>query len=240
MKKSSQNSLDAPDAADLSAPRPRRSSYSSPSIVERRRRILSTARDLIAEKGMADVSMDELAARTRVAKRTLYNIFTSRDLLFATAIQQYFRDFEIRIRYSTPPATVERIVEHLFIVTRRTISAREYTKTLLTAYFTSFGAPDIRQAIFEIAAHAHRPWVERLHAEGDLSPWIDPDILIEDLVRYRYSVGIDWAYGRLHDLLFAPTLIRGVLTIVRGAAGTRIRRTIDYTIQGIPRTSIAH
>ena len=53
--------------------------YASSSIIERRRRILTTARKMIGAEGMAAINMDEISRRADVAKRTLYNAFQTRE-----------------------------------------------------------------------------------------------------------------------------------------------------------------
>lgn len=213
--------------ADTGENRPRPASYASRAIVERRTRILVAARKLVAAKGMADLSMEEVSELSQVSKRTLYNIFKSRDALFAAAIQQYFADFESRISYKTAAGTAERIVEHLSTVCRRNLAVREYTGTLLTTFFSAEVTSGLRDAIFEIAAHSHRPWIEALASAGELLPYVEADQLIADLVRYRYAVGVDWACGRLDDRQFAGTVILGVLTLVRGACQPPMARQIE-------------
>ncbi|WBX83766.1 TetR/AcrR family transcriptional regulator [Sphingosinicella microcystinivorans] len=213
---------------------PRSGGYASPTIIERRHRILSTARKLITAKGIADLSMSEIAEQAQVAKRTLYNIFKGRDLLIAAAIQQYFEDYEVQIKYRTAPASAERMAEHLGIVARRNLTMRDYTRALLSMYFSADAETGVRNAIFEIAAHSHRPWIEKLHQENRLHYWIDPEVLVEDLVRYRYSVGLDWAQGRIVDDKFAPIIITGVLTMVAGASRPSARREIEAILRAKP------
>ncbi|MCB2014587.1 MAG: TetR/AcrR family transcriptional regulator [Sphingobium sp.] len=208
----------------------RRGGYSSPSIIERRHRILAAARQLIAEKDIHDISMDEVAEQAQVAKRTLYNIFRNRDLLIAAAIYKYFEDFEKKIRYRTEPASPARMIEHLDVVIRRNLEVRSYTRALLAAFFSPDADDDVRRTIFEIAAHSHRPWVERLYRDGQLQPWVDPQILIEDLVRYRYALGLDWALGRVEGADFGPIIIKGVLTMVAGACRQNARDEIDAAL----------
>jgi AcrR family transcriptional regulator len=60
---------------------------------ERRRQllrdeILQAARDLVAEKGFAATSMDELASRAGISKPTLYSHFATKDDLVVAAMSQ--------------------------------------------------------------------------------------------------------------------------------------------------------
>src|SRR4051812_15171756 len=64
--------------------------YSSPSIIARRNRILDVTRKMIGKQRIASISMNEVAKRAGVAKRTLYNSFQSKEHLIALAIHKYF------------------------------------------------------------------------------------------------------------------------------------------------------
>jgi len=207
--------------------------YASSSIIERRRRILTTARKMIGAEGMAAINMDEISRRADVAKRTLYNAFQSKERLIAEAIQQYFDDYEIQLPYTTPPATGGRVAEHIAIFPHRNPSIRNYTRALTNIYFSADVDFELRRTIGEIVAHTHRPWIERLHAERQLQPWIERDQLIDDILRYRYALAHDWTNGRVPDDEVARMLIVGVMTMVIGATKPRARRESEEVLRDI-------
>ena len=66
----------------------RANGYSSPSIIARRHRLLDETRRMIDEVGITNLSMDDVAKRADVAKRTLYNAFQSKEHLVASAISK--------------------------------------------------------------------------------------------------------------------------------------------------------
>jgi AcrR family transcriptional regulator len=209
--------------------------YASSSIIERRRRILSTTRKMIASEGIAAVSMDEISRRADVAKRTLYNAFQSKERLIAAAIHQYFEDYEVELAYTTPAATAERMAEHLSLMAHRNLTIRNYTRALVDIHYSADVEPNIRQTIADIVTHSHRPWIDRLHTERQLQPWISRDILVDDLTRYRYAVAHDWAHERIADDRFGPTLITGVMTLMIGATKPRARRECEEALKDIER-----
>ena len=57
--------------------------------LERRERILASARELIAERGYEGLTMRDLAAHCRVSVPTLYNQFGSKDSLLAAAVETH-------------------------------------------------------------------------------------------------------------------------------------------------------
>lgn len=204
----------------------RTAGYASPSIVARRHRILNETRKMIGEVGIANLSMDDVAKRAGVAKRTLYNAFQSKEHLIASAISKYFEDYASQIELSTGEETLDRMVERLGVVARRNMSIRNYTRALMNVYFSSDVDPEIRQAIHEIASKSHEPWVRELERKRQLAAWVDADHLIDALVRLRYATAHAWAEGQIpHDKLVEEAL-RGFLTYMAGATTGSARKEI--------------
>lgn len=211
-----------------SAGKARSAGYSSPSIIARRDRILDETRRMIGEVGVTNLSMDDVAKRANVAKRTLYNAFQSKEHLVASAISKYMEDYERKIHYSKEDATLDWMIERLVIVARRNLEIRNYTRALMNIYYSADVDPEIRQAIHDIAAHSHEPWIRRLAAKRQFQPWIDPDQLISTLVRYRYAIANAWTEGEIPQENMVVEVVRGFLTVMAGATrGTARKEIVD-------------
>jgi AcrR family transcriptional regulator len=81
-----------------------------------RSRILDTALDLVGRHGLAELSMDELAARAGVSRATLYRLFPGKAALFAELVRR-FSPFEpiaavLQTMGDRPPAEVIPAVAH--------------------------------------------------------------------------------------------------------------------------------
>lgn len=189
---------------------------------------------MIGDVGIASLSMDEVARRAEVAKRTLYNAFQSKERLVAAAIHQYFEDYASRIHYSTPDQTLERMIERLVVVARRNLEIRNYARALMNIYHAHDVDPDIRDAIYAIAAESHEPWIRALRARRQLQPWIDPDELISSLVTFRYGLANAWAEGLMEDEAFLLNLVRGFLTFMTGATRGAARKEIEQALADLP------
>ncbi|MBP8671442.1 MAG: TetR/AcrR family transcriptional regulator [Sphingobium sp.] len=208
----------------------RATGYASPSIRARRYRILDEARRMIGEVGLANLSMDEVACRAGVAKRTLYNAFESKERLVAAAINKYFQDYAERLTFASEEATLEWVIERLTVVGRRNMAIRNYIRALMNIYHAHDIDPTIRSAIHTIAADSHGPWIRSLEKKRQLQPWVDADELVNALVRYRYATAHAWAEGLITDNVFLHTLICGLLTFVAGATRGAARKEIEQTL----------
>lgn len=200
--------------------------YSSPLIIARRNRILDETRKMLGKQDLASISMDEVAKRAGVAKRTLYNAFQSKEHLVSLAIKKYFDDYATKIDYSTEDATLDWMIERLIIVGKRNLEIKNYSRVLMNIYYSSDVDPEIRQAIHEIASKSHEVWVSELARKNQLQPWLDADGLTDMLVRYRYATAHAWAEGRIPDDRFLRELLIGFLTFMAGATIGAARKEI--------------
>lgn len=205
----------------------RPANYFSPAIRERRRRILDEARVMIAENGISNFNMDDLCVRAGVAKRTLYNAFQSKELIIATAIQQYFDTYAEKIPYSTPPGSLPRIVERLSWVVRRNLEIRNYIGVLMAIYFSPDANKDIWQSLHSLGLSFSMEWIGKLAGKRQLQPWIDPEQLAHDIIRIEYGLINDWCQGRIADEDFLPHLLLNYLNFVVGATKGKARKELE-------------
>lgn len=191
--------------------------YSSPSMHERRRRILREARKLLAEGGLEKFSIRTLCKRADVAQRTLYNAFHNRDRIMALAIREAYEDVNRYMRYRTSAETLEGIVDRLIAVNSRNIHARNYTQAVTAIYFSPAASEDIWIALREMVDINLRQWLNRLTRDGLLEDWVRVDELATEIANIEYATINDWARGIISDEDYVRRLITAVLTHVAGA-----------------------
>lgn len=191
--------------------------YSSPSIHERRRRILREARKMLAEGGLEKFSIRTLCKRADVAQRTLYNAFHNRDRIMALAIREAYEDVNRYMRYRTSAETVEGIVDRLISVNTRNLRARNYTQAVAAIFFAPAASHDIWFALREMVDINLRQWLDRLVREDLLEDWVRVEELANEIANIEYATINDWAQGRIPDDQYVRRLITGVLTHVVGA-----------------------
>ena len=223
-------SKDKPVLKDVSE---RPQTYSSPAIIERRKRILDETRKVIAEQGITALSMNEIGQRAGVAKRTLYNAFQTRERMIASAIQEYFDDYVSRIAFTSPPGTMQHNLERMISVVQRNRKIRNYIKAIMALYFSSDVDDDIWTAMHSPAIHHNRQWIEVLDAKKQLQPWVQVDRLVDDLVRFEYATINDWAQGRIPDDELIVRLVSSYLTCLVGALKGAARKEVETLIKDI-------
>lgn len=63
-----------------------------------RERIIKACRDLAAEQGLRGFTMDELARRAGVSKRTVYRYFDSKEAIIETSLVQFMLEAAARVK----------------------------------------------------------------------------------------------------------------------------------------------
>lgn len=211
----------------------RAQTYSSPAIIERRKRILDETRKVIAEKGVANLSMNEIGLRAGVVKRTLYNAFQTRERMIAAAIQEYFDEYISRIPYNNPSGTLMHNVERMVFVVKRNRKIRNYISAILSLYFSQEVNGDIWNAMHGMATRSNLKWFNVLSSKRQLQPWMNAEKLADDVVRLEYSTINGWAQGLISDDEIIPRLLQSYLTLVAGATRGAARREIEGLLQKI-------
>lgn len=130
---------------------------------------------LLAERGLAGITMSAIATQAGIARQTLYNHFADVDSILAAAIDQHHQD-DLRTlagMLATIPTAGGRL-EHL--ARHTTVTAAEH------------GAlPDLHHGLSPAARHAARDYDEQVRGmirdalangrrTGELAPEIDPDL----------------------------------------------------------------
>ncbi len=171
---------------------------------------------MIAEKGLDGFSIRTLCRNADVAQRTLYNAFQNKDRLIALAISEAYENVNRHMRYRTGADTLEGIVDRLISINVRNLKARNYTKAVVSLYFSPNISEDIWTAMRGMALRNLRPWLDRMKRESALQPWVNVETAAGDLANLQYSIINDWTVDRLSDKIYVPRLIIAVLSYTVG------------------------
>lgn len=197
-------------------------SYSSEQIIDRRRRLLTEARRMIAEGGLESFSIRKLCQRADVAQRTFYNAYESKDRLIALAIREAYDDFQKFISYRTDPTTLEGVIDRTLSTNRRNFKVRNYTKAIVSIYFSPTTSDDIWRTIQDMTQTGWADWFEFLKARGLLRAWAKPSQVANEMANLQFSLIGDWCRGRLGDDEYLPALFTATLTLVIGTTKDEI------------------
>ena len=210
--------------------------YSSPLIQERRRRILKEARRLIAEKGLTNFGVRELAQRADVAQRTLYNAFSSKERIAALAIKEAFEEIRYHVNYRTVATTVEGMIDRAIAINTRNLKARNYALTVASIYFSPTTPRDVWEVLNTIGTGGMRELLAAVKARGDLEEWVIIDDVAGNFSNMTFAIINEWCMGVLSDDEYLRRIVESLLLLLLGtthgatrASAERYQRDIRAT-----------
>lgn len=209
-------------------PSPKATTYNSPSIQERRRRILRETRIMIAERGVQAFNVRDLCARAGIAQRTLYNAFGGRENVIALAINEYYLKFASTIEPDHPHTTLRGRVERMALIHHRNLQIKPYTTAIMSVYWSNTVARPIRNVIRDMAFETNAVLIDELERRGELQPGLSSARLVEMLTIQGYGTLTDWCLEEFEDEQLVPRMIEGLLIILSGATEGEARREAGY------------
>lgn len=210
--------------------------YSSPLILERRRRLLREARHMIAEDGIEKFSVRKLCQRAGVAQRTLYNAFHNKDRVIALAIREAYDEFNQHVRHRTDAFTLPGVLDRTIAINRRNFRVRNYTKAVVSIYFAPSTPADVWETLRDMSVNAIRAWLMAMSARDELQPWVDADHFATTMANVQYAVINDWCLGRLSDEAYLPRLAESMLLLLIGAVRGTVRSEAEAFLIDLRRT----
>jgi AcrR family transcriptional regulator len=173
--------------------------YTSPTIFERRRRILHEARHMISESGYDGFSIRELARRANVAQRTLYNAFGTRESIVISAIHQFFKDFHDLAQYTHPAHTLDGQLERIVKGSSRSRQLRPYITAVMAIFNSQRADRSVRQVIRKLSTDSFMEFATHLAASHELADQVTPKAFAEQVTRYIYATQSAWCDDEISD-----------------------------------------
>lgn len=198
----------------------------SAAMFARRRRILHETRRLMVDGSADGWGMRDLAERSGVSLRTLYNAFGSKEALIAAAVRQYYDKFLRALSDGRDLYDFDWVLGGVVATNLRNQQIREYLSAVVGLYFSPSADLAIRVELRRIAAGFMTPWLELAQARRQLRRGTDISRTIGDIANLQYAINQEWLSGGIADDAFVPVILEAVLTylagMTRGAAHERI------------------
>jgi len=189
--------------------------YASKRMQDRRRKVLATTRAVIAERGLDGFTMRQIADRAGVATATLFNNFQSREALVSQAVLDTF--VVAREDGTTDkPESFEALEAYVRWTAREIIGLGRYVDAVVAAYFSRAVPNPIRDILRHEAEAPYLHFLGWLAREHMLLPETEIGFAAHTISSHVFSQMHAWSIGEIADRDLSPTLLKGVMSIVRG------------------------
>ncbi|MGE0666619.1 MAG: TetR/AcrR family transcriptional regulator [Sphingomonadales bacterium] len=200
---------------------------------ERRERILAETRRLIVERGFQNVTMDELAGASGVTKKTLYDIYGSKDALLAACVDQRVSEVFDRIRGEVAGRGIDRLLAILAKTAEASIEGAPLQRALEPVLLSHLSQFSVVRVFHEL----HRECLLQIRDDGDWDEAADLGFIVRNLMVDHIALENWWAAGivdgaelRSFSLLNACRIL---LPVTRGATRRMIEGRIDALQQSL-------
>ncbi len=207
--------------------------YSSPSMQERRRRVLNETRKLLEERGFNDFSTRELCERSQIAIRTFYHVFGSKDRVIAQSVYNVVRDNRAQQNGEEDPDSIEAVLTLLTRSARFTMSVRAYAAAVMSVYGAIPGFPEIRSALRDACFTFLRPYVEHLHGMGALVDETSVDWLVRLLKTNLFGLINDWCVGEIDDDQLVDGHAENLLVLIGSATKGYVQLEAEHWLHAV-------
>ena len=201
---------------------------------ERRARIQKVARELVATRGYAGLTMRELAQAARVAVPTLYNLFGSKDAILVAELEAQARVVASHLPdggdsfFARGTAAFEagmRLVE----------AAPDLYRAVMQMFLTSPETAEMRHRIENgyIAIMAGN--LAAAKAAGQLADWAEPEVVARHMFALYLAAFLAWGIGELDLPGFRAAALSGVCHLLVGVARGPFAADVEAKIRTLPK-----
>lgn len=199
--------------------------------LERRERILETVRSCIAQQGVEELTIRELAKACRVSVPTLYRSFGSKEQLLVEAIRSYFNNQVLGdLLEHTGLKGQARLLAIVELCAKTVSEMTSYNRQLFQLYMSSeFGKTLGWDIIDLITGHVEQA-IEEIHQSGELHEWVDKHALAERITSQCLVVSLEFFSGVLsiegYGAAFAYSTSLLMAAATSGTAQEHFQRSI--------------
>jgi AcrR family transcriptional regulator len=183
-------------------------------------RIMEVTRQLLGEVGVENITMRDLALKSRVAAATLYNRFGTKDRLVTAAVIDHYElaIANVVARRATTQQPLDQLVENVRVITRDCQRRPGFAQALMVAYFKIGNDREMPTRLYEALLHSLLPPIRQMEAHGALQPWITAQAVAEDLCDRMFGAVMKWSQGLVPKPQLMEHALRSLLLSLAGAS----------------------
>lgn len=200
----------------------RRGRKLSKNRLQRRASIMKATLDLVAERGYDAVTVEELAAAGLVTKKTLYDIYGSKQAVVAQAVA---------LRLDTLIESFGEQLEgdgltRLLTIVRKTCEAVLQTPELSRALAPRLVSSADEFHLTAFFERLHRQAIILMKAERQVHDWVEVDFTARSMMFDQIAVQNMWAGRNIRDDQYPGFALLGALRIITPLARATVRKEI--------------
>ena len=183
----------------------------------RRARILSAARQLVAEHGYEGTIMRDVAMQAEVSPTTLYNLYNTKDELMLAALREQLAEGWSLVAADAPGCGLQRLLIQAEVSVGQTVNAPAYARAITQALFRAHPGDQIVEALLTDLTRVVGKLLGTMQAHGDLKAAADLDRLAQRTVACFWTNYYLWAMEITHIDDLEMELKQGFIDVLQAS-----------------------
>ncbi len=206
----------------------------TPKQEDRRRRILSAARKMVADYGYDGMVMSEVAETAGVSPTTLYNLYNTKDELLLEALRDLLVENYQQFDQQLPP---ERGWHYLHRVVQNGAMLRHsepaYGEAIVNALLRSVPGDALTQLLFDNVREDFHFSLQKMAERGELQPDVNIKHLAVILLGNYWSTFLLVSKGAERLTRIKLSLEINMLSVLMAASQGKVREEIEQRLTEI-------
>ncbi|MGI9324322.1 MAG: TetR/AcrR family transcriptional regulator [Pseudomonadales bacterium] len=209
--------------------------YRSEKQVRRDLDIIQVTRALVGEYGYDDWTMDQLARKVGIARKTLYNLYSSKDeLVLAATIDLVDQVATVDALTSAPG--IDQVLERQAAVSGLIQNFPEYARTVSLATFQASPNNPLTRYSFDNAKVFNLEHLQIAQAADEIRPGRNLELISHNLVTHYWGSILFWVKDMIELSEFERAATVGQLTLLAGVTRGKRQKSLIRQLERIETT----
>jgi len=215
----------------MSRPEPDKVKSLTPKQEERRQRILSAARDMVADHGYEGMVMSQVAEKASVSPTTLYNLYNTKDQLVMESLRELLTQNTRTVRQATGGPGWQYLFTYIKSGARMANDSPSYAEAILVALQRARAGDELVDILLEREALGMQKSLDAMQAAGELKASVDARELAVALTGIYWSSFIMWNKGLLRLNMLEHTIQMNFLSMLIPSTEGEARQALEDQLE---------
>jgi AcrR family transcriptional regulator len=203
----------------------------TPKQEERRQRILSAARDMVADHGYEGMVMSHVAEKAGVSPTTLYNLYNTKDQLVMESLRELLTQNTRSVRETTGGPGWQYLFNYIKSGARMANTSPSYAEAILVALQRARAGDELVDILLEREARGIQKSLDAMQAAGELKASVDTHELAVALTGIYWSSFIMWNKGLLRLNMLEHTIQMNFLSMLIPSTEGEARQALEDQLE---------
>ncbi len=193
----------------------------------RTEQILESVRRMIAERGLDNVNMRDLAEASQVSVPTLYKLCGDKETILARAMEDQFSRILADVTFGNTTKAVEKYIGIVTACGVQTLRLSGYSREIIGLVIASGGKNAATEQMAEMLARDIASVITEMQSDGQIESWVDPKRIAIQIATHIIACCFGWYSGNIDTEALVPSMVYSAAVMLLGVSRGRSREILE-------------